>query len=96
MRGEAERLLTVRANDQRIKKWPGAVVEFVLGRIDDEELRSKCVGRDESDTLIRNWFADFHRGILALRGGDVATYKGYMKRTATASDDDFDVSKGIS
>ena len=90
-RAEAERLLTVRADDRRISKWPGAVAEFVIGRIDDGALRERCIGRNESDTLTRNWFADFHRGVLALHRGETSAYRDYMSRTAITSDDDFDV-----
>jgi lipoprotein NlpI len=40
-RNEAEELLTVCANDRRVKNWPGPVAEYILGRIDENNMRTR-------------------------------------------------------
>lgn len=89
-RSEAERLLTLRAEDPRVRNWPGPIAEFVLGRIDEESLQNRCMVRDESDSLLRLWLMEFYVGVLALDRGDQAKFQAMIRRTGTAVDDDFD------
>ena len=92
-RAEAEKLLTVRANDRRVKNWPGPVAEFLLGRIDEGGLRSKCAGLNEGDTFMRHWLADFYIGILEHTHGNMQCFQKMIHKTAETSDDDFDSTK---
>jgi hypothetical protein len=70
LRVEAEKLLTKRANHHLIQNWPGPLAEFVLGRIDERVLRSKCQQEDEDDTKLYNWLADFYAGVAELVRGE--------------------------
>ena len=90
---EAKRLLSLRADDRRIGNWPGPIAEFVLGRIDQELLRSKCNGYNDSDTKVRNWLADFYVAAAGRSRGDESTFSKAMSDTALISDDDFDPTK---
>lgn len=84
-RREAEKLLTVRANENRIRNWPGPVAEHVLGRINKTTLREKCVGVNPRDTESRHWLADFYLGIIGLSNGDILGHKKTMRKVATAA-----------
>jgi hypothetical protein len=92
-RTDVEKLLTVRADDRRVRNWPGPVVQFVLGRIDETAFRAASVGRNEVDTLLRNWRADFYLGILEYVRGNTGRFRELMRKTANTTDDDFDLTK---
>jgi hypothetical protein len=93
--GEAKKLLTAKANDRRVVNWPGPIAEFLLGRIDNSGLRKKCVGMDDSDTVVRHWRANFYQGVLEYAGGNATRFKELMRETAMTSDDDFDSSNKL-
>ena len=82
---EAEKLLTVRANDSGTTIWPGPVVEYLLGRIHEAGLRRKCVGLRAIDILSRKWLVDFYVGVSARAAGDNSRFMELMRRTATPS-----------
>ena len=92
-RTDAEKLLADRADDRRVRNWPGPVVQFVLGRIDETAFRAACVGINEGDTLLRNWRADFYLGILQYARGNTRRFRELMRKTASTTDDDFDLTK---
>ena len=86
---EAKRLLTIRAEDPRVKNWPGALAEFILRRIDEAGLRTKCAGLNELDRATRHWNADFYAVIVAKERGEAADFKEQMRRLCATSPDDF-------
>jgi lipoprotein NlpI len=92
-RARAEKLLTIRANDPRARIWPGAVAEFLLGRINEAELRSRCADRSEGDAYMARWRADFYFGIHAFMRGDLAFFHEMMCKVIAIDDDDFDLKK---
>jgi lipoprotein NlpI len=79
-RAEVMKLLEERAGDARAKYWPGPLVKFILGQIDESETRAQCNGRSESETSGHLWLADFYQGIRELEHGKVAKYQESMKR----------------
>lgn len=81
---EAAELLTARADDPRVRNWPGPVAEFVLGRIDEAGLRAKCVGAQESGTVLRHWFADFYVALVAKERGTSTGFKTAMGKLVDA------------
>ncbi len=92
-RAEAERLLGVRADDSWARNWPGALAKFAVGRIDEEQLDRECIAPSEGQSLMRHWLAGFYLGLEEFDRGEIGLYKEFMRKTGTASDDDFDVSK---
>jgi hypothetical protein len=92
-RVEAEDVLRTRADDARIRIWPGPLAQFVLGRIDEAGCRRMCAGINESDTMLRRWRTDFYVGVLEHARGNPGRSRELMRRTATTFDDDFDLTK---
>ncbi len=84
-RSEAEKLLTVRANESRVQNWPGPVAEFALRRIDESGLRKKCVGFNPRDTTGRHWEADFYVGVVQRAAGNVVNFMGQMRKVTSAA-----------
>ena len=94
-RTEAETLLAIlREGSLRARNSPGALAGLVLGGIDAGDFRDRCVGRNESDTLLRRWLTDFYVGVVEHERGSLGAFKEAMKKTATTVDDDFEVNKG--
>lgn len=81
-RADAEKLLLIRANDRRVRNWPGPVVEAVLGRIDEGQLRKHCAGVNDADTANRHWLSDFYLGVVALSRGNPAHFNEAVRKTA--------------
>ena len=94
-RKEAEKLLTVRANDQAIRHWPGPLGGYLLGRIDEATLRTKCTGVTPAGTVVNNWLADFYVGVLQRANGTLADLTDLMRRTAAVSPQDFTVARKV-
>ena len=90
-KAEAEKLLTVRANDRHVKNWPGPVAEYLLGRIDEKGLRSKCVGVHEDDTFMRHWMTDFFMGVLELARGNIGHYQEIVRKIGETSVTDYKI-----
>jgi hypothetical protein len=82
LRAEADVVLTKRAGSHLIKNWPGAIAEFVLGRIDESALRSKCRQEDEDGTKLYNWLADFYVGVIGLVRGKQEPWRGTIRKIA--------------
>lgn len=89
-RTDAEKLLLIRANDRRVRYWPGPVVEVMLGRIDEDQLRKHCAGVNDADTANRHWLSDFYLGVVALSRGDAAHFNEAVRKTADLTWTDFD------
>lgn len=92
-RSDAEKLLTVRADDPRVECWPGPIAEFILRRIDENGFRRKCAGVNERDTFMRHWLADFYLGVLELSRGNVQRFREAARKASLTSADDFDRTK---
>jgi lipoprotein NlpI len=92
-RKEAEKSLTVRADDQRVRYWPGPVAAYLLGRIDEATLRTDCVSVTPAGTAVHNWLADFYVGVLQLANGSLFDLTELMHRTVVVSAGDLAVDK---
>jgi lipoprotein NlpI len=92
---EAEKFLTIRADDQRVRYWLGPVVTYLLGRTDETTLRTKCTGVKPAGTVANNWLADFYVGVLQRANGSLADLTELMRRTAAVSPNDFTVGRRI-
>jgi lipoprotein NlpI len=85
----AKRLLTNRAKDDRIQKWPGPIAQFVLDQLDEDGLRRNCEGFNDRDTALRNWKADFYLAVVEHARGNVERYSQLLQKCTTMSDDEF-------
>jgi lipoprotein NlpI len=71
---QARRLLSKKARNKSSASWPGPVAEFLLGRVDDGELRQRVA----SVPILRErelCQAEFYIGVRALEVGDSAAAK---------------------
>jgi hypothetical protein len=89
-RADATQQLSDRVESSWARNWPGPLAEFLLGRIDDAEFQSKCVGIDEDDTALRLWQARFYVGVLEYARANEGEFTESMRRTALLSNADFD------
>jgi lipoprotein NlpI len=82
LRQEAMRLLRKHAR-RKLTEWPGAIVPFLLGKIDETELE-KRLEVAEVEPLRSRWQcqADFFIALRALREGDEMKFQAYMRRCA--------------
>jgi lipoprotein NlpI len=86
---EAQELLLKRVESAWARNWPGAVGEFVLGRIDEQSLQAKCSGVNNRDTLSRHWYIQFYIGVREYAKGHISRFEELMRLTSSVSDDDF-------
>jgi tetratricopeptide (TPR) repeat protein len=82
LRKEAIRLLRKHAR-RKLTEWPGAIVPFLLGKIDETEVE-KQLQLAEVEPLRSRWQcqADFFIALRALREGSVMKFETYMRRCA--------------
>ncbi len=65
--------------------WPGPIVNWILGRITQEEFRSLWIGGDKADTLDRHWQAAFYAGVLQYSKGKRSVFKKTMQKLEDTS-----------
>jgi lipoprotein NlpI len=90
-KSDAEQMLIDRADDPRVKYWPGPLVEFALERIGEGQLRQLAFDATyEDETLLHHWAADFFVGVMHCVHGNTAMFCELMQRTGTMSWQEFD------
>jgi lipoprotein NlpI len=82
---EAEELLAIRLRERRSQIWPGPVAQYILGRASYTELQSQYPGRNETETVMRRWRAEFYEAVMELSTGNIAHYKEMMRAAADSS-----------
>ena len=100
-RENAMSLLANKSDDARCEEWP--LVPFVLGKIDESELRAKCDvktiwhkdPRREEERRFREWQADFWTGVMALSRGEKERYFAIMNKVGNLTWDDFDENRNL-
>jgi hypothetical protein len=92
-RAEAKKLLAIRANDPRVVNWPGPIAEYILGGIDEREMRSRGANYGGDNAYMANWLADFYAGIVDRANRTMARFRQAMCQVAVTDDDDFDATK---
>lgn len=90
---EMETLLSKRLRISPAKKWPGALADFAIGRIDEDSLRASCINDHPDETSIRNLSADFYIGVIEFNAGDRVAFTKAMQKVAAASWTDFDLDR---
>lgn len=90
---EARRLLLARVAKPLVANWPGALAEFVLGKINLEETERRYYRLSDSDELMCRWQTFFYVGIIELARGNAAGFTELMRATASTSRNDFDSKK---
>ena len=60
------------------KNFPGNIGRFLLGKIDETEMRKGCEYVSEKATVSCHLTADFYCGVLALHQGKQRAYKRAM------------------
>lgn len=95
-REEAESNLAQRTGDSRISVWPGPLAQFLLGDVDEHELRALGFdGRFEDETILHNWSSDFFVGVLERARGNIGSYQKLMEKCSKISWDDFDEDQSV-
>jgi len=69
-RSIAEELLEEKTQDPRISLWKGPLVKWILGLINEDELRKECAGNNEGDTVERHWLAEFYATLMRRSNND--------------------------
>lgn len=81
-RDAAVKLLREKAKDRRANEWPGPIARWVLGEINEGELRERCADDDKVETWDQHWLADFYQGVLWHGDGKHAKFKETMRKLA--------------
>ena len=94
-RTEPEELLDKCSKSGWYKNWPGPIGDYVLGRIDEDGLRSEGsrFKNNERGMFSVRWEIDFYVGIVAMAHGNVRRYRKAIKEASAIADDDFDPTK---
>lgn len=92
---EVKDLLAARGNDVAAKNWPGPLGRFVLGRIDEAQLRRESHYKIETVTTVRQWTCDFWVGVIERHNGRADRFLKAMNKVADVSWADFDQSKDL-
>jgi hypothetical protein len=78
----SRKALAAKAKSRRIEAWPGAVAQYVLGRINESELRQRSVDDEFGETRPHLWLAEFYVGLMALVSGNVAVWADAVMKTS--------------
>lgn len=82
LRSRAEEILRSTLDDPRTLIWPGPIAKRVMGHIDFAQVRIQWTAKNETETTLRRWFAEFYEGLMSFAGGDVAGYNDVMRKSA--------------
>lgn len=93
-RSSVEKLLRKKTKDLRITKWPGPIASWLIGKLGDKEFQAHWRGKDEKDTLDRQWDAEFYQGIFHYTQGKYPAFNATLQKLtdvsrAEWSDEDF-------
>lgn len=69
----------------RSKNWPGPLLRFVRGEMTEASLKEFCAGRDDIDTTIREFVAQFYVAARRRREDRLADYVHLMRTLADLS-----------
>jgi lipoprotein NlpI len=95
-------LLSARARQEGVQWWPLPLAEFILGRIDEDELRARCFEErfaDEAlrrhETIVHHWLTDFYVAVIEHARGHLDRYYEQMHKVGSTSWEDFDEQEDI-
>jgi hypothetical protein len=97
-RTEAEAILTARLNDLDVNSWPATLVGFVLGRIDEQQLRTlgpRYYNWIPGWPAQFHWLADFYVGIVDYSHGNAVGFNKAMRKAALISWDEYEPRGGL-
>ena len=60
---QVKELMFKKLADIRIKNWPGPILQFLLGKINVEELDGYCKSLDSQNTVNRFWMSEFYKNL---------------------------------
>jgi tetratricopeptide (TPR) repeat protein len=93
----AKELLENRASAVTVPRWPLPLAEFVLGRIDESQVRPLCYAdrhdspeMQQCETALRHWSTDFFVAVSELDRDNPDGFREGMCRAGKLSWDDFD------
>jgi hypothetical protein len=76
----ARELMLEKTKDSRIRNWPGPIIQFILGQIDEEELQNHCRGMDEQETREGQLLAEFYKNLVVYERGSASVFKESMRK----------------
>jgi lipoprotein NlpI len=82
---DAERILSILAEEKQIQFWPGPIAEYCIGYISEEILLKRALDGTKLNRQLQLWQANFYAGVVALRQGNNQRFHDLMKKTAIVS-----------
>jgi hypothetical protein len=79
---EAKKLLMEKADDPRIRNWPGPIVKLILGQINEGEFQESRRGKDLGETRTRLWYSEFYWFLLGRERVTLSAFKDSMRKLA--------------
>jgi lipoprotein NlpI len=90
-KSKAEELLIERTEQAGFTDWPVPIAEFIVGAIDELELRGRCFDeRFQDETAFHHWQADFYLGVQKLNQDDESGFRELMRKVGNVTWEDFD------
>lgn len=84
---EAGKLLQETLTHPKIDLWPGPIVKFVLGRINEDEFQRSCQSTNpvETQRRTRPWSAEFYRSLVRRERVTPLEFKDSMRKLVDTS-----------
>jgi hypothetical protein len=78
----ARNLMLEKTKDERIKRWPGPILQWMLAQIDDSEFLRHCQDGDERELRHNVWTAEFYRSLMQFDRSKISDYRESMRKLA--------------